>query len=93
MFNQPPLNILKSKKDIVSYLNRTGKFWEYCNKATELSDDLVIEKSLLYLEFEDMQQLFDIFGKEKCEKIFKEKIESQGSYYNNISFLLRTLFF
>lgn len=88
------VNILNTKADIISYLNKTGKFWEYCNKATtSVSDDMLIEKSLLYLEFEDMPQLFNLYGKERCEQIFIKNIKSKGKYYSNISFLLESLFF
>lgn len=91
----PTLNLLESKKDVVELLNKTGRFWEYCNKATEkLSDESVIEKGLLFLEFEDMQQLFDIFGYERCKKIFKNKLLKHKSNYNNIIIdLLNSVFF
>jgi len=88
------LNFFFSKDDIVSYLNRTGKFWEYCNKASaSLSDEEVITKALLFLEFEDMPQLFSLFGFERCREVFLKNIKLKGDYYENISFLLETLFF
>lgn len=91
----PILNKFESKKDIVHYLNSTGKFWEYCNDASEdISDEEVIEKGLLYLEFEDMEQMFDIFGKKRCKAVFENNLEKTKSSYNNIIvFLLRNLFF
>ena len=89
-----PLNDLSSKALLVAYLNASGRFWEYCNHASEdISDDQLIEKSLLYLEFEDMQQLFALFGYEKCKQVFEQNIKSKGSYYSNISFLLESLMF
>jgi len=92
--NLTPINILSSKAQLVNYLNATGRFWEYCNKASEnISDDQLICKSLLYLEFEDMDQLFDLYGKERCKQVFEQQIKSQGKYYSNISFLLESLIF
>ena len=89
-----PLNDLSSRALLVAYLNASGRFWEYCNQASEdISDDQLIEKSLLYLEFEDMQQLFALFGYDKCKQIFEQQIKSKGSYYSNISFLLESLMF
>lgn len=89
-----PLNNLSSKAQLVNYLNSTGRFWEYCNQASEnISDDQLIYKSLLYLEFEDMNQLFDLYGKDRCKKVFEQQIKSKGKYYSNISFLLESLMF
>lgn len=88
------INKLDTRKSLIDYLNIKGRFWEYNNHADEtISDRLLISKGLLYLEFEDMPQLFALFGKQKCKRIFKEEIESKGKYYSNISFLLNTLFF
>lgn len=89
------LNILKSKSDLVNYLNKNGYFWERCNMATEsVPDDELILKSLLSLEFEDMPQLFNIYGYEHCKQIWKERIASAPKdYYGIISWLLEVFFF
>ena len=91
----PILNHFSCKSDIVKYLNDNGYFWDYCNNAdNNISDEEVIEKGLLYLEFEDMEQLFEIFGKERCKSVFEKNLESHISSYNNIIVkLLRALFF
>ena len=90
----PRINVFNNKNDLVAYLNRKGKFWEFCNKAPEdIADEIIISKSLLYLEYEDIPQLFDIFGKDVCWAVFRDKIKSQGSYYSKISFALEKLFF
>lgn len=48
------LNDLSSKALLVNYLNEKGRFWEYCNHASEtIPDDQLIMKSLLSLEFEE----------------------------------------
>ena len=84
----------KSAGELVSFLNAKGRFWEYCNEATEdIPDSQIIQKSLLYLEFEDLPQIFDIFGYDNCKKVFEEKIKTQGKYYNKISFLLESFYF
>lgn len=90
----PPINKFKTKEDIVNYLNVHGYFWDLCNKADEnVSDDYLIFKALLFLEFEDMQQLFDIYEKERCHKIWEEQIENAGDYYDVISPMLKAFFF
>jgi len=92
--NLVPINILSSKAQLVNYLNANGRFWEYCNHASEnISDEQLIYKSLIYLEFEDMNQLFELYGKERCRQVFEKQIKSQGKYYSNLSFLLESLIF
>lgn len=88
------LNDLSSKEAIVSYLNSVGAFWEYCNGATALlSDEEVIMKALLNVEFEDMPQVFGVFGKHRCEEVWRRSIRGRDDYYGVISFLLGALFF
>ncbi len=88
------LNSLSSKAQLVYYLNATGRFWEYCNQASDnIPDDLLIQKALLYLEFEDMNQLFNLYGKDRCRQVFEQQIKSKGQYYSNISFLLEAVVF
>lgn len=89
------LNQFNSKNDIVTYLNKNGYFWEYSNKVTSsISDDELILKSLLYLEFEDMQQLFDLYGFQRCKNIWKANIESAPKeYYGIIARMLKIYFF
>lgn len=91
---QGSLHSLKTKADFVNLLNSEGRFWEYCNQATDrISDDELIFKSLLFLEFEDIEQLFDLYPRERCRKIWKERIASQRDYYGIIAFLLGVYFF
>ena len=90
----PFVNMFRSKGSIVNYLNEHGYFWEYGNRASQnISDEEVIFKSLLYMQFEDIPQLFVLYGREKCKEVFEERIKSRGDYYSIISFLLNVIFF
>ncbi len=93
--NNKYFNLLNSKDDIVRYLNNNGYFWEYNNKvSSSIPDDDLILKSLLYLEFEDMQQLFNLYGFQRCKNIWESKIESAPKeYYGIISRMLKIYFF
>jgi len=86
--------VFETKEQLVQYLNEKGRFWEYANHASsDISDVILITKSLLYLEFEDIPQLFALYGYEKCKEVFNREIKSKGKYYSNISFLLEACFF
>ena len=87
-------NMFSSIQNLIEYLNKKGKFWEYCNNASvNLLQDEVIQKSLLFLELEDMPQLFRLFGYKKCKEIFENNIKNKGKYYNKISFILESFYF
>lgn len=88
------LNNIDSRETLIAYLNSVGAFWEYQNKADQNTPDKeIIFKALLFLEFEDMEQLFELFPREQCKKIFEEQIENQKGYYDIIAHLLRYYFF
>lgn len=87
-------NMMFSIKSLVDYLNSKGRFWEFCNKASDdLPKEEIIQKALLFLELEDIPQLFDLFGYEKCKNVFENTIKNKGKYYNKISFLLESFYF
>lgn len=90
----PRVNVLKSKNDVVQYLNNNGYFWEFSNQANcSLPDEYIIKKGLLYLEYEDMDQLFDIFGEKKCREVFERMKVNQSAFDGTAIYLLDTLFF
>lgn len=87
-------NMFPTIKSLVGYLNKKGRFWEFCNKASDsLPQEEIIQKSLLFLDLEDIPQLFELFGYEKCKNVFENTIENKGKYYNKISFLLKSFYF
>lgn len=88
------INIFNSVKNLVDYLNKKGRFWEFCNQASErLPQEEIIQKALLFLELEDVPQLFNLFGYENCKNVFENNIKNKGKYYNKISFILESFYF
>lgn len=91
---QKQINMFSSVNNLVDYLNKKGRFWEFCNMASgRLPQDEIIQKSLLFLELEDIPQLFKLFGYEKCKNVFENNIKNKGKYYNKISFILESFYF
>lgn len=84
----------KLKQKIIRMLKRKGAFWSYKMKdGDDLPDDIVIEKGLMHLEFEDMHLLFELYGKDRVKKFWEEKLVPQGSYLRTLNWLLATVFF
>lgn len=58
-------DVIEKKKALTQYLDDMGVLWSYSiGENTILSDKELIEKSLTYLELEEMDLLFDIFSYE-----------------------------
>lgn len=87
------MNKQEAKNELVQKLVEQGYMWSYDVMTNGASDVLIIEKSLLHLEFEDMHQVFDIYGFCKVKKVWKERLLSQGEYLSVINLLLASLFF
>jgi len=54
----------------------------YTNNYKELSEDAILEATLNYGEWEDVQAVFGIMGLKKAAKIFKDQISKKRSNYH-----------
>ena len=87
-------NKIVNKKELQDLLNSRNFLWSYnISNGNILSDEIIIEKSLLHLEFEELPMLFSLYNFNYIKKIWRENIVSQGEYYNIINWLLAVLFF
>jgi hypothetical protein len=71
---------MDSIRDILSYkLITANRFWS--NDTTDVKqipDEILIEKTLVYLDIEDINQLFKIFSKKKIKQVWRERLIIQG---------------
>ena len=81
------------KRHIVELLKGKGAFWSYDLQDQVPPDEVLMEKGPLFLEFEDMYLLFDLYGKKKLKKFWRGKLVSQGKYLSTINWLLALYFF
>jgi hypothetical protein len=87
-------HIEQLKINLSKKLADDGYLWSYKKEdGNILSDDELIEKSLVHLEFEDMYLLFDIFPYKKVKQIWIDKLIVQNEYYNILNKLLAVFFF
>ncbi|MBQ9713304.1 MAG: hypothetical protein IJV54_13565 [Bacteroidales bacterium] len=85
---------MEYKKIIFDILRKKGAFWSHEFPEGVLPDDeIIMEKGLLYLEFEDIPMLFKLYGRKRLMDFWRDRLVSQGEYYNVINWLLAVEFF
>ena len=81
------------KRILWRQLEKMGCLWSYAQNPKRIDDDLLIEKALLYLEFEDLHKLSALYPMKRIQNVWRERLVSQGDYYGIINWLLAVMFF
>lgn len=84
--------IKRKKLALWQQLEQMGCLWSYAKNA-QFDDDLLIEKALLYLEFEDLHKLSDLYPMRQIQGVWRKQLVPQGDYYGIINWLLAVMFF
>lgn len=74
-------------------LEKMGCVWSYTKGAQNIDDNILIEKALLYLEFEDLHKLKELYSMNRLRSVWRKRLVSQGDYYGIINWLLAAMFF
>lgn len=92
--NQGRNKRIEDKKRVLwRQLEQAGCLWSYAKNANSINDSLLIEKALLYLEFEDLHKLCELYPMKQIQRVWRERLVSQGDYYGIINWLLAVMFF
>jgi hypothetical protein len=86
---------MENIKNILSQklIERHG-FWSYDLKCdTIIPDDILIEKTLLYLDIDEINMLFTIYPNKKIKQIWRERLVIQDDYYRKLNKLLAWMYF
>ena len=71
-----------------------NSFWSYdLVKDVSIPDDILIEKTLLYLDIEDINKLFVLFPTKKIKKVWRNRLVIQGDYFGKLNKLLAWMYF
>lgn len=73
---------MKYRKKIINFIKKRPYLIWYVKNYDKLSDESIIEHTLNYGDWEDIQKLFSILGVKKIAKIFREQISGQRTNYN-----------
>ena len=89
------MNKVSENKKVMLWrqLEKNGCVWSYAKGAKEIDDDILIEKALLFLEFEELYKLREIYPMHHLKDVWRKRLVSQGKYYEIINWLLAAMFF
>lgn len=82
-------------KEILSKkLIERNSFWSYkvC-QDTPIPDDILIEKTLIYLDIDDINKLFTLFPYKRIKQVWRNRMVIQGDYYRRLNKLLAWMYF
>ena len=85
---------LMPQEVLISKLIKNKRFWSFkMSKNTTISDDILIEKTLIYLDIEDINLLFSIYPYKKIKQVWLERIAIQGSFFVRLNRFLAWMYF
>jgi hypothetical protein len=90
--------MIKGESDIRNQLIRELMirriFWSYKKPESDsIPDDILIEKTLINLDIEDINKLFLIFPKVKIRNIWHEKVLINDAQFHSMNLLFAHLYF
>lgn len=80
-----------TKKQFFLKLKKQNIFWSY-DTSSILTDEIIIEQTLIYADVADIQNLFSIFKLAEIKKVWEQKIVPD-SRYRKLNYYLGKIFF
>lgn len=69
-------------------------FWSYDIRSdASIPDDILIEKTLLYLDIDEINKLFLLYPSKKIKQVWRDRLVIQDDYYRKLNKLLAWLYF
>ena len=69
------------KQELLAKLKQEHCFWSYNeNSIKDIPDDMLIEKTLLHLDLDEISQLFLIYPFKKIKQVWLDYLVPQGEY-------------
>ena len=82
------------RQQLFRKLKRENCLWSYdVSKMHSISDEALIEHVMLYLDIDDINQLFDLFGYKKVKRVWLERVAPQGAMFRNYNILYAWYYF
>ncbi len=86
--------VRQTGKDILQKLKAMNCFWSYSEDSVEdVPDDILIEKSLLYLDLPEIDAIFQLYPYKKVKKVWMERMIPQGDYLYTLNKFLAWYYF
>ena len=82
------------KEELYHKLLNARAFWSYdMAGVASVSDEVLIEKTILCLGHDELQILFEVFPKKYIKKVWRERVAIAGDYYKNINYMMAHIYF
>ena len=82
------------RKQLFRKLKKENCFWSYdVSEMRDISDEALIEHVLLYLDIEDINQLFPLFGYKKVKRVWLDRVAPQGAMFRTFNILYAWYYF
>ena len=82
------------KSNLLAKLKQEHCFWSY-NEDTisDISDDMLIEKTLLHLDLEEIDQLFQLYPYRKVKRVWLDHLVPQAEFLYTLNRFLAWYYF
>ena len=82
------------RMELINKLKKENAFWSFDpSSLSAIQDEVLIEKTLLHLDIDEVKSLFLLFPQSKIKALWKEKMLSQEPMYHQLNRLYAFLFF
>ena len=82
------------KSDLLAKLKQEHCLWSYKEGSiSDISDDMLIEKTLQHLDMEEIEQLFQIYSFRKVKQVWLERLIPQEEYLYTLNRFLAWYYF
>lgn len=79
---------------LIQKLKAENCFWSYAGGSIDnISDDMLIEKTLVYLDLSDINMLFKLFPYSKIKRVWLDELVPQGEYLYTLNRFLAWYYF
>ena len=82
------------REQLFRKLKEENCFWSYdVSKMKSMSDEALIEHVMLYLDIEDINKLFALFGYKKVKRVWLDRVAPQGEMFRQFNILYAWYYF
>ena len=82
----------KDKEILSKKLIERKSFWSV-KINQEIPDDILIEKTLIYLDIDDINKLFNLYPAKKIKQVWLKRIVIQDDFYHTMNRFLAWMYF
>ena len=80
--------------ELLAKLKQEHCFWSYQEDTiTNIPDDILIEKTLLHLDLEEINKLFKIYSAKKIKRVWLDYLVPQEEYLNTLNRFIAWYYF